>query len=167
MSNSDLSVAKDMVVAIDYTLRDEDGDIIDQSAEGQPLEFLQGHGQIIPGLESELVGMKVGDAKKVTVNPSNAYGEHDPEKYQAMPLLAFPDDLEMEEGIALHVRDANTGQVYQVTVDEIRDEDVVLDFNHPLAGETLHFEVKVANLRPATSEELEHGHSHGPGGHAH
>jgi FKBP-type peptidyl-prolyl cis-trans isomerase SlyD len=150
---------------MDYTLRDDDGDVIDESSKGEPLEFLHGHGQIIPGLESELLGMKVGDSKKVTVLPGDAYGDHDPEKFQAMPRSAFPPDLELEEGIGLHMRDANSGEVYQVFVDEVREDEVLLDFNHPLAGETLHFEVTISGLRAATSDELAHGHAHGPDGH--
>lgn len=154
-----------MVVSLDYTLRTDSGDVIDSSADGEPLLFLQGAGQIIPGLEQALYGMTMGEEKQVTVAPADGYGEMDPEGVQFFPASAFPAEMALEVGMALQAQD-NSGHAYTVYVSEIQDDGVLLDFNHPLAGETLHFQTKIAGLRPATDEELSHGHAHAHG-HSH
>ncbi len=164
---TNLTVSDDLVVGLDYTLRLDDGEVIDSSAEGGPLEYLHGRSQLIPGLERELYGMKIGDAKSVTVAPADGYGEYDDEAFEIVPLEAFPDDLELTPGLELHMRDSASGHVVQAFVAEVRSDTVLLDLNHPLAGESLHFEVKIASLRQATAEELDHGHVHGPDGHHH
>lgn len=158
--NNNHTVSDHMVVSLDYVLRLEDGEVVDTSEGRDPLEYLQGHGQIIPGLEEALTGMNVGDEKDVVVEPANAYGESDPDAYQAVSRSAFPENMDLERGMGLSMRDQDTGETLEAYVAEIRDDDVVLDFNHPLAGETLHFHVKVADVRPATDEELAHGHAH-------
>jgi FKBP-type peptidyl-prolyl cis-trans isomerase SlyD len=154
-----------MVVSLDYSLRLNGGDVIDSSAEGEPLEFLQGAGQIISGLEQALYGMRVGDEKQVTVQPADGYGEMDPEGVQFFPASAFPEGMELEVGMALQAQD-NSGHVHTVYVTEVQEDGVMLDFNHPLAGETLYFQAKIAGLRPATDDELAHGHAHAHG-HSH
>lgn len=159
-------VEKDKVISLHYTLRDEDGDILDTSAGRGPLEIIQGAGQIIPGLEESLYGMHVGDEKQVTVEPENGYGEVDPDAFQIVPRDRFPDDIDLEEGMGLRMRDNETGEVVVAYVAEVRPSGVLLDLNHPLAGETLDFQVRVEAVRPATKEELEHGHVHdGQDGH--
>lgn len=154
------SVGDDKVVSLDYTLRLDDGEVIDSSSGRGPLEFVQGQGQIIPGLEEELYGMEVGDEKAVTVTPENGYGERQADRVQTVPRNAFPDDMELEEGMQVRLQDSNSGQVFEAFVEEIHPESVKLDFNHPLAGEILHFDVKIAGIRDATDDELAHGHSH-------
>ena len=154
-----------MVVSLDYSLRLDDGDVIDHSSDGEPLEFLQGSGQIISGLEQALYGMRVGEEKQVTVQPADGYGEMDPEGVQFFPASAFPENMELEVGMALQAQD-NSGHVHTVYVSDVQEDGVMLDFNHPLAGETLHFQAKIAGLRPATDEELAHGHAHAHG-HSH
>jgi FKBP-type peptidyl-prolyl cis-trans isomerase SlyD len=151
-----------MVVSLAYSLRLNGSDVIDSSADGEPLEFLQGAGQIISGLEQALYGMRVGDEKQVTVAPADGYGEMDPEGVQFFPASAFPESMELEVGMALQAQDSS-GHVHTVYVSEVQEDGVVLDFNHPLAGETLHFHAKIAGLRPATDEELAHGHAHAHG----
>jgi FKBP-type peptidyl-prolyl cis-trans isomerase SlyD len=163
MSTENLTVADNMVVSMDYTLTLDSGEVIDSSDGREPLEFLHGRGQIIPGLEKELYGMTVGDMKKVSVAPAEGYGEADDDAFQVYPRSAFPDDMELTEGMALHMRDTESNQVIEAYIYEVRPDDVVLDFNHPLAGETLYFDVKIADVRHATSEELAHGHVHGAG----
>jgi FKBP-type peptidyl-prolyl cis-trans isomerase SlyD len=150
-------VQDDVVVSIDYTLRLDDGEVVDSSDGREPLEFLQGRGQIITGLEQELYGMGIGDEKEVTVSPDEGYGEYDEERVQSVPRETFPDDMELEEGLSVRMRDANSGQVFDAFVEKLQDENVVLDFNHPLAGETLFFDVKIAGLRQASNEELAQG----------
>lgn len=154
------SVGDDKVVSLDYTLRLDDGEVIDSSSGREPLEFIQGQGQIIPGLEQELYGMEVGDEKAVTVTPEAGYGERQDDRVQTVPSNAFPDDMELEEGMQVRLQDSNSGQVFEAVVEEIEPDGVVLDFNHPLAGETLHFDVKIADVRDATDDELSHGHAH-------
>jgi len=159
-----LSVEKDVVVSLEYVLRLDDGEVVDAS-EGEPLEYLHGYGQIIPGLEKALVGLTLGDSKKVVVPPKEAYGDMNMEAFEIVPRSMFPDDLELEEGLQLSLRDAETNEPFAASVAEVREKEVMLDFNHPLAGETLHFDVKIPALRRATEEELAHGHAHGPDGH--
>jgi FKBP-type peptidyl-prolyl cis-trans isomerase SlyD len=167
MSNDELTVTDGLVVSMDYSLRlDDEAEVVDTSAGREPLQFVQGQGQIIPGLERELYGMGVGEEKDVVVSAAEGYGEADPEAFQVAPLDAFPPDMTIEPGIALQLRDT-AGQVFDAFVTEVRPDGVVLDFNHPLAGKTLRFNVKIADLREATAEEQEHGHVHTHGDHSH
>ncbi len=160
-----MTVQDGMVVSLDYSLRLDDGAVIDSSAAGEPLEFLQGAGQIITGLEQALYGMRVGDEKQVTVQPADGYGEMDPQGVQFFPAASFPQDMALEVGMALQAQD-QSGHAYTVYVSAVQEDGVLLDFNHPLAGETLHFQARIASLRPATEEELAHGHAHAHG-HSH
>ncbi|RIK40844.1 MAG: peptidylprolyl isomerase [Chloroflexi bacterium] len=155
-----MTVTDDMVVSLDYVLQLDDGQEIDRSEADTPLNYLHGHQQIISGLESALTGMKVGDEKKVVVVPADGYGERDENQVQRLPRTAFPPDLELAEGAVLDLRDSRSGQVFQAQVVEVSPTEIVLDLNHPLAGETLHFQVRIADLRPATAAELAHGHAH-------
>lgn len=160
------TVANDMVVGLEYVLRLDSGQEIDRSEAGDPLEYLHGHANIIPGLESELGGLEVGDAKDVTVGPADAYGEYDPDIVEEYPRSNFPPDLSLVEGSMLEIRSSDDeSQSAVAVVKAVSDSAVTLDYNHPLAGETLNFSVKVVSLRPATDEELEHGHAHGAHGH--
>jgi FKBP-type peptidyl-prolyl cis-trans isomerase SlyD len=162
MSNTNATVADGMVVSLEYTLRLDDGQVIDSTEDHPALEFLQGVGQIIPGLEQELYGMSIGDGKKVTVTPEDGYGVKNPEAVQTVPKNVFPNDMELTPGQGLHLRDEQNN-VFTAYVVDIQPDAVVLDMNHPLAGQTLNFDVKVAGLRQATPEELDHGHVHGEG----
>jgi FKBP-type peptidyl-prolyl cis-trans isomerase SlyD len=158
------SVQKDVVVSMEYTLQ-VDGEEIDSSKGQDPLQFLVGHGNIISGLEREMIGMKVGESKNVVVQAAEGYGEYDEEAYLDVPRGEFPQDMPVEEGLELSVRD-DQGQSRYARVDSIEGDTVTLNFNHPLAGDELHFNVKVVDLREPTSEELQHGHVH-QGGHHH
>lgn len=162
-----LKVKDGVVVTLEYVLRLDDGDVIDSSEEDGPLEYLHGYGQIIPGLEKALVGLGVGDRKTVVVPPDEAYGDVDMEAFEIVPRSMFPDDIELEEGLELSLRDVETDEPFDATIAEIRETEVMLDFNHPLAGETLHFEVHIPAIREATAEELAHGHAHGADDHHH
>lgn len=163
---SKLIVDNDMVVTVDYTLMLENGDVVETTRGAVPMRFLAGHDEILPGLEDALFGLAVGDETAVTILPDDAYGEHDPEAYEEVPVDEFPADEALEPGMPIGVQDSS-GEMYQAYVAEVRPDVIVLDFNHPLAGETLLFQVKVIDVRPATAEELEHGHSHGGDGHRH
>ena len=158
------SVQKDVVVSMEYSLQ-VDGEEIDSSKGQDPLQFLVGHGNIISGLEREMMGMKVGESKDVVVQPADGYGEYDDEAFMDVPRGEFPQDMPVEEGLELSVRD-DQGQSRYARIDSIEGDVVTLNFNHPLAGDELHFNVKIVDLRDPTSEELEHGHVH-QGGHHH
>lgn len=161
-----MKIASGSVVGIDYSLHLGDGQVIDQSAPGEPLTYLHGEGQIVPGLEAALEGCDVGDHKQVVVAPGQGYGEHDPRGVQQVPRGAFPPGFEPKVGMELTAEGQN-GEAVPFAIREVRQDDVVIDLNHPLAGKTLHFEVTVREVRAATAEELQHGHAHGEGGHEH
>jgi FKBP-type peptidyl-prolyl cis-trans isomerase SlyD len=159
------SVQKNVVVSMEYILHVENEEI--DSSKGQdPLQFLVGHGNIISGLEREMIGMKVGESKDVIIQPADAYGEFDEEAFMEVPRDAFPQDIPVEEGAELTVRD-DSGQSRYARIEAINGDNVTLNFNHPLAGDELHFNVKVVGLREPTDEELEHGHVHEADGHHH
>ena len=146
------------VVSMHYTLH-VDGQVLDSSEGSEPLQFIQGMGHIIPGLEQELYNMKIGDSKKVVVAAKDGYGEIDNEAYMDVPRDSFPTDVPAEIGTELELRDQSDHPVY-ARIETISDENVRLNMNHPLAGKELHFDVKIADLRPATEEEVSHGHVH-------
>jgi FKBP-type peptidyl-prolyl cis-trans isomerase SlyD len=160
MTAANLTIKDGIVVGMDYTLRLDDGQVIDSSDGREPLEFLQGRGQIISGLEQALYGMTIGDKKSVKVAPADGYGEADPNAMEMVSQDVFPSDLKLKVGMRLNMRDPS-GNVFAAYVASIGPNGVLLDFNHPLAGEELHFDVKIASLRPASPEELAHGHAHG------
>lgn len=161
-----MQIGPNSVVAIEYTLRNEDGEILDTSVGGSPLTYMHGHGQLIPGVEAALVGKQVGDAMRFVVPAEEGYGEYDAEAVQKVSRGAFPPDVDLQPGQEFFVEDQH-GNTRAVSVLEVQGDDVTLDFNHPLAGENLDFEVTVREVREATKDELEHGHAHGPDGHHH
>lgn len=154
------------VVTIHYTLKDSDGDVLDSSRDGDPLDYLHGHGGIVPGLERGLEGKGAGDKVQVTIAPKDGYGEVEGPGPRKVPKSAFPDDVELEPGLQFFAPGPK-GQPIPVWVTAVSADDVEIDTNHPLAGETLHFDVEVVGVRDATKDELAHGHPHGPDGHHH
>lgn len=158
-------VSEKKVITIHYTGKLGDGSVFDSSEGKEPLEFLYGVGMIIPGLEEGMKGMNVGDKKTIEVPSDKAYGPRMDEAQQEVPKDQFPEDITLEVGMQLAAEGPQG--VIPVIVAEIKDDVVIVDFNHPLAGKDLTFDVEVIDVRDATPEELEHGHSHGPGGHHH
>ncbi|ULH14422.1 peptidylprolyl isomerase [Deinococcus sp. KNUC1210] len=156
-----MNITQDKVVEIEYTLT-VDGEVVDQSEENEPLVYLHGHNNIIPGLEKALEGHAAGDKLNVTVSPEEGYGERDDENVQVLPKEDFDDDVEVG---ASYFAQAEDGSVNPFTVVSVNGDDVTVDFNPPLAGQTLNFDVTVKDVRDATAEELEHGHAHGEGMH--
>jgi FKBP-type peptidyl-prolyl cis-trans isomerase SlyD len=155
-------IADDVVVSLDYTLTVE-GKLVDASEENEPIEFIQGYQNIIPGLEKQLYGMAIGDSKEVVVAAKDGYGDLDKEAIMDVPRKEFPSDIELEVGLELALQQPD-GQVLHAIVIEFNDQVVKLDFNHPLAGKELVFRVTVVGLRPASQEEIAHGHVHGEHG---
>lgn len=164
-TNKPDKVADDLVVTIEYTLT-VDGEVVDSSEEAGPLDYLQGHANIIPGLERELEGMKIGESKKLTVAPEDGYGLVEPEAILEVDRGEFPEDVPLEIGIELEITD-DEGDMMFATIIEVGSEIVQLDTNHPLAGKELHFEVSVIDLRAASEEEITHGHVHYEDDHDH
>lgn len=153
------------VIGFHYTLKDKDGNVIDSSEGQNPLLFLEGSGQIIPGLESELTGMNSGDKKNVEIKAADAYGEIIEDLRITVQKSQFPDDKEIQVGDQFQVSNEPNAPIF--TVINIEGDDIHIDGNHPLAGHDLFFDVEVTEKREATQEELDHGHAHGPGGHHH
>lgn len=153
------------VVSLAYTLRDGDGEIIDQSENGSPLLYLHGAQNIVPGLEEQLEGVAEGESIKASVSPEKGYGPRIGEA-QEVPRNLFPADAELAAGMQVVAHD-DEGRQIPFFITGITEDTITVDPNHPLAGETLHFEVTVESLRDATEEEIAHGHPHGSGGHHH
>jgi FKBP-type peptidyl-prolyl cis-trans isomerase SlyD len=152
------------VIVFHYTLTDSAGQTLDSSAGGDPLAFLEGTGQIIPGLETHLRTMKVGDKRKVLVPAKDAYGEKDAENIVEVPLDKLPTK---KVKVGDKFRAGNDGHAPVVAVIKVTETHATLDGNHPLAGQDLTFDVEITEVREASAEELSHGHVHGPGGHHH
>lgn len=157
-------IGPDTVVTMHYTLKNAGGKVIDSSVGHEPLEYLHGGGEIVPGLERALAGKKVGAKVSVVVPPEDGYGPRDPAGKQEFPREDFPEDLTIQPGMQLIVEDED-GEEVPCWVLAADARVVTLDLNHPLAGEKLHFDVEILALRAASAEELEHGHAHGA--HAH
>ena len=160
-----MQITKNAVALIEYELTDDAGEVIDTSKGGEPLAYLHGAGNIVPGLESELEGKASGDEFKVRITPENGYGDRHDEMVQDVPRTQFPEDTEVKPGMQFQAQGPQGVQI--VTIVGVEGDTVKLDANHPLAGVHLSFEIKVVEVREATAEELEHGHVHGAGGHHH
>ena len=160
-----MQIAKGTVVSINYTLTDDSNNVIDSSAGGEPLAYIHGADNIIPGLEKALAGKTAGDRLEVSVAPQEAYGLRDDALAQVIPRDRFESAQDIE--IGMQFQTPTSDGVSVVTVTGVDSENITVDANHPLAGMTLHFSVEVVAVRSATSEELDHGHVHGPGGHHH
>jgi FKBP-type peptidyl-prolyl cis-trans isomerase SlyD len=155
MDENLLTVAKDKVVHLDYVLT-VDGEIADSTAGGDPLPYLHGHQNLIQGLEDQLEGMKPGEGKTVVVTPENGYGLVDENAYMDMERDKFPEDFDFSIGKPLRLNTGD-GRIVSAVIKEVKDDAVVLDFNHPLAGKTLNFEVSISEIREATELELSVG----------
>ena len=166
---SDLIVAKNMVASVHYTgTMPDSGEVFDSSEGRDPLTFLVGHGQMIPGFEEEIQGAKIGDKRTFTLTPDKAYGERQEEAMMKIPreeFSALEEEAKLEVGMTLVAQMQHGPAPFTVT--ELTDDEVTADFNHKLAGESLTFAVEIIELRDADAEELSHGHVHGPNGHHH
>ena len=161
-----MKIAENCVVSIHYRLTDVEGEEIDSSEGGDPLVYLHGGNGIIPGLEDALEGRGVGDQLEVVIQPDDAYGPIDPELIQEVSRSAFKGVDKLEPGMQFEMRNPE-GHIEVITIQEVNGEDVIIDANHPLAGQVLHFAVSVEAVRVATAEELDHGHVHDGHGHGH
>ena len=160
-----MEIAADRVVLIHYTLKDDAGAVIDSSSGGDPLAYIQGHGNLVAGLEKALEGKKDGDSVAVSVAPAEGYGKHDPALIQRVPKRSLQGSGEIKKGMQFQGQTPDGMRLFTVTA--VVGDMITLDGNHPLADKTLHFAVDIVSVREATAEELEHGHVHGAGGHHH
>lgn len=155
-----MQIAAHCVVAMHYTLTDSDGNTLDSSAGGDPLVYLHGASNIIPGLEAALDGKTTGDQVEAVVQPADGYGEVDERLVDVVPHEAFQGVDEVQPGMQFQAHDSQ-GNARRIVVREVSDEGVTVDANHPLAGQVLHFDVTIEGVRAATEEEIAHGHVHG------
>lgn len=160
-----MHVAKHKVVSIYYTLTDGQGTVIDSSSGQQPLAYIHGFGNLIPGLEAALEGKSTGEHVNTVITPEQAYGVRNEELVEHLARDVFDTDEDIVEGMRFHAMSEGGPRVVKVVA--IEGDQVTIDGNHPLAGMTLHFDVTIADVRDASEEEISHGHAHGPGGHDH
>ena len=160
-------VAQDVVVSMQYRLHLDDGTLVEESAADDPLIYLHGHENIIAGLEQAVEGMVIGEQKSIVVEPADAYGEYDEDDMEQVNHGDMPPGFEPEVGMLLEVHDDEEDEDFVAIVKEVNDDGMLLDFNHPLAGQRLHFEVTIEALREPTADELDHGHVHDGDHHHH
>lgn len=151
-------VSRNMVVTVAYKLFDDTGALLEDTGD-TPFVYIHGIGQLLPALEDALDGMKVNESKEVTLDPDSAFGHYDEERVIRIPRAAFGPDTDLAEGMRMYMRD-ESGEALPFTILEVSPDDVLADFNHPLAGKTLTFQLTVLGIRNATENELSHGHVH-------
>ena len=159
-------IKKNKVVSMSYCLKNTKGEELDRADTDKPLDYLHGGGNIVPGLENALEGLKIGDKKEVTVEPEDGYGEILTDLKMEVERKAFPADQKIAQGMQF-MAELSDGKKHPFNVVKIKEDKVHVDGNHPLAGQTLQFSVEIMKIRDATPEELKHGHAHGEGGHHH
>ncbi len=153
-----MEVSKNNIVTIEYTLKDQEGDVLDSSKGSQPLSFIQGSGMVISGIEDAVSGKSEGDSFSATIDPSEGYGEYNDELIFDLPKGRLEGLEDVEVGMHAQAVKKNGTQI--LTVKEVKDDSVIFDANHPLAGQKLFFDIEIKDVREATDEELEHGHPH-------
>ena len=153
-----MTIVDNKVVEIHYVLKDKDGDLLDSSEGEAPLAYIHGIGNIIPGLEKQLNGKKIGDKIKAIISPSDGYGVWEEKLIQKIPMSNFKDKSQVKLDAQFRVEMEDGPRI--ATITKIENDDVTIDMNHPLAGEELHFDVEVMAIRDATEEEISHGHVH-------
>jgi len=160
-----MKVEDKKVVSVSYTLKNNEGTILDQSKESDPLAYIHGTGSMIAGFEKALDDKEIGAKVQTTIKPEDAYGVRDEKLVQQVPKTNFENGDKMKIGDQFQAKDGDKVQIATVTA--IENENITVDMNHPLANETLHFDIEVVDIREVTEDELTHGHVHGAGGHHH
>ncbi len=160
-----MKISKNSVVSIDYILTDAKGEVLDRSSKGKPLQFIHGLGHLIPGLEKALEGKTAGESLKAKIPHAEGYGARDESLMQSLPKENFEEIEDLKVGMELEAEGDEGIRI--ITVVGIEGDKVIVDGNHPLAGVDLNFDVNIVAVRAATTDELGHGHVHGPGGHHH
>ena len=161
-----MPLAQNKAITFNYTLKDDEGNILDTTKGSSPFSFLSGNGQILPKLEDAMSSMLLGSKKNVKIDAADAYGEYNEEAVQKVERTNFPKDVDLQLGMQF-VTNSPDGHQMPFVISEIKGDVVTIDFNHPLAGKNLEFDVELLDVRDATAEEIAHGHIHGQGGHHH
>ena len=161
------TVAAHKIVTLHYTLTKDGGEQLESSRDDEPIDYLHGAENLVPGLERQLEGKNVGDKLDVTVEAAEGYGERDPAAVYKVSRKQFPPGAPLAVGMPFEAEDPQTGEMLPAWVTGLDGDQVTVDFNHPLAGVRLHFNVEILGVRDATAEEIAHGHPHGPDGHGH
>ena len=161
-----MALQTNKVVTFSYTLKDENGEMLDSTEKDGPFSFITGNMQVLPGLEEALGSMIIGSKKNIKLAAADAYGEYDENAIQKLNRGMFPEEAELEIG-RTYFAHSPEGQHLQFVITKVENDDVTVNFNHPLAGRELEFDVELLDVRDATPEEVSHGHVHGPGGHHH
>ncbi len=161
-----MALENNKVVSISYTLKDDEGNLIDEATRDKPFAFLSGQNQILPKLEEQIGHMLIGSKKNVSISAEDGYGIYDEKSIREVKRADFPEKVELKEGMQF-VADTGEGKHMPFVIKSVKENQVVIDFNHPLAGVNLSFDIELLNVRDATDEELIHGHVHGPGGYHH
>jgi FKBP-type peptidyl-prolyl cis-trans isomerase SlyD len=161
-----MAIAANKVVTMNFVLTDDDGNVLDATDKDGPFSYLSGNNMVLPKLEEAVSGMIIGTKKNLRLEAADAYGVYNEQIVQIVGKENFPKDFELEVGMS-YVASNPDGAQMPFVITEVRNEDVTIDFNHPLAGKNLNFDIELLDIRDATSEELAHGHVHGPGGHHH
>lgn len=160
------AIGSKKVIGMSYSLRNDAGEILDQASHEEPFLYIHGASQIVPGLENALTGLKIGEKKDVTVAAEEGYGPVQAGLKMDVKKTQFPEGADLQAGMQFQAQSPE-GHGMVFTIVDVKDDEVTIDGNHPLAGQTLHFAVEILSLRDATGEEMEHGHVHGEGGHHH
>lgn len=161
-----MTIAKNRVATIHYVLKNDAGEVLEDSHDGDPMEYLHGLEELVTGLEKALEGRKAGDTFSVTVPPAEGFGDYDEDLVESVPLDEFDSEEPVTAGMEFSFED-DEGEIHNVVVKAIEGDEALVDENHPLAGQTLHYAVEVLSVREATAEEIEHGHVHDAHGHHH
>jgi FKBP-type peptidyl-prolyl cis-trans isomerase SlyD len=161
-----MAIGANKVVTLNYDLSDDKGNLIQSTKEQAPFVYLSGNNQILPKLEQAVDTMIIGSKKNITLNSSDAYGDYDEKAVQQVKKEEFPADADLKAGMEFMAQSPD-GNPIPFVIKEVLDEEITIDFNHPLAGKNLNFDVQLVDVRDATAEELQHGHVHGAGGHHH
>jgi FKBP-type peptidyl-prolyl cis-trans isomerase SlyD len=161
-----MAIGQNKVVTMNYTLKDDQGNVIQTTDNKEPFKFMSGNKQILPKLEEEINAMIIGSKKNVKIPAKEAYGEYSEQAVQQVKKENFPSETDLKVGMEF-VANSPEGQQMPFVIREIKNEDVTVDFNHPLAGKDLEFDVELVDVRDATLEEIQHGHAHGQDGHHH
>lgn len=161
-----MPIAQNKIVTFNYTLKDDTGNVLDSTDGSTPFSFLSGNGQILPKLENAMDGMLVGSKKNVKISAPDAYGTYNENAVQQVDRTNFPENADLQPGMQF-VANSPEGNQMPFIISEVQENNIKIDFNHPLAGKNLEFDVELIDIRDATAEEIAHGHAHGAGGHNH
>ncbi len=161
-----MGIESNKVVTINFTLKDGEGNVIESTENMEPFSYISGNNQILPKLEDAVNQMLIGAKKDVLINAADGYGEYSEAAIQQIDKKEFPENIKLEEGMRL-IANSPDGKQMPFIINKIEENEITVDFNHPLAGKNLEFNVELVDIRNATPEELTHGHVHGPDGHHH